>query len=298
MILLDYNQVCLSAILPFSKDLKKSEDEVRNLVRHIILSNILTYKKKYGSEYGNVIICCDGREYWRKEVFPYYKGSRKKSRDNSDLNWKLIFDVLSEMRQDLIDYFPYKVININRAEADDIIAILAEWSQNNELIQEGMFEEPQKMMIISSDGDFLQLQKYNNVSQWSPNTKKLLKMSHRDLHEKYITHIVKGDSGDGIPNIMTKDEVLVTEGIRQNTVSAKRLAEFIEVGKSACKTDDEIRNWDRNERLISFECIPSDIQEEIVTTYNATTPKRDSMKLMNYLMKHRCNLLLSELGNF
>jgi 5'-3' exonuclease len=298
MILLDYNQVCLSAILPFSKDLKKSEDEVRNLVRHIILSNILTYKKKYGSEYGNVIICCDGREYWRKEVFPYYKGSRKKSRDNSDLNWKLIFDVLSEMRQDLIDYFPYKVININRAEADDIIAILAEWSQNNELIQEGMFEEPQKMMIISSDGDFLQLQKYNNVSQWSPNTKKLLKMSHRDLHEKYITHIVKGDSGDGVPGILGDDDTIITEGKRTPRMSAKRLAEFIDQGKKACQNDTEIRNWDRNEQLISFNFIPIDIKESIIKEFVLSKPKRDSMKLMNYLMKHRCNLLLSELGNF
>jgi hypothetical protein len=298
MILLDYSQVCLSAILPFSKDLNKSDDEVRNLVRHVVLSNILTYKKKYGKEYGNIVVCCDGREYWRKDVFQYYKGSRKKNRDKSDLNWKLIFDILSEMRQDLIDTFPYKVIHINRAEADDVIAVLAEWSQANELVQEGMFEEPEKMMIVSSDGDFLQLQKYNNVSQWSPNTKKLLKMSHRDLHEKYITHIVKGDSGDGVPNILSKDEVLVTDGIRQTPLSAKRLAEFIEVGKSACRTEDEIRNWDRNETLISFECIPTDIQEEIINTYNTSTPKRDSMKLMNYFMKHRCNLLLSELGNF
>lgn len=298
MILLDYSQVCLSAILPFSKDLKKSDDEVRNLVRHVVLSNILGYKKKYSNEYGDIVICCDGREYWRKEVFPYYKGSRKKSRDNSDLNWKLIFDILSEMRQDLIDYFPYKVININRAEADDIIAILAEWSQNNELIQEGMFEEPQKMMIISSDGDFLQLQKYNNVSQWSPNTKKLLKMSHRDLHEKYITHIVKGDSGDGVPGILGDDDTIITEGKRTPRMSAKRLAEFIDQGKKACQNDTEIRNWDRNEQLISFNFIPIDIKESIIKEFVLSKPKRDSMKLMNYLMKHRCNLLLSELGNF
>ena len=99
MILLDYSQVCLSAILPFSKDLNKSDDEVRNLVRHVVLSNILTYKKKYGKEYGNIVVCCDGREYWRKDVFQYYKGSRKKNRDKSDLNLKLIFDILSDIYQ-------------------------------------------------------------------------------------------------------------------------------------------------------------------------------------------------------
>lgn len=297
MIIIDYSQVSIAAITLFKNELHKSDDEVRNIIRHVILSSILTYKKKYGQEYGNVVIACDGRKYWRKGIFPYYKGSRKKNREKSDLNWTLIFDIIAEIKQDLIDYFPYKVVNVQRAEADDVIAVLCEWTQTNEL-QEGIFEDPQKVVIISSDGDFLQLQQWDNINQYSPNVKKLLHLNKRELHEKKITHIVKGDSGDGIPSILNKDDVLITEGIRQTPVSAKRLAEFIEQGKDACRTDEERRNWDRNEQLVSFDFIPKDIKEEIVNTYLACTSKRDSMRMMNYLMNKKCRLLLDELNNF
>ncbi len=297
MIIIDYSQVCLASILQFSSDLKKSDDEVRNLIRHIVLSSILTYKKKY-SEYGQIVIACDGRNYWRKDVFPYYKACRKKNRDKSDLNWTLIFNIISEIKQELIDYFPYHVINIDKCEADDIIAVLSEWSQTNDLVIDGFDVSPQKVMIISSDGDFLQLQQWNNINQFSPNVKKLLHLNRRELHEKKITHIVKGDSGDGIPSILNKDDVLITEGVRQTPVSAKRLAEFIEQGKDACRTDEERRNWDRNEQLVSFDKIPDTIKQEIIDTYINCNPKRDAMKIMNFLMTKKCRLLLDELNNF
>lgn len=297
MILIDYNQVSLAALLTFTKDLSKSEEEVRNLVRHVVISNILQYKKKYGQKYGEVVICCDGKEYWRKEVFPYYKGDRKKNREASDIDWKMIFSALDEMRTDLKEVFPYKVMHLNRMEADDVIATLCKWSQNNELNQTGLFEEPQKMMIISSDQDFLQLQKYENVDQFSPRIKKQLTMNKKDLYEKYITHIVKAGD-DGIPNILSADDSIVTEGVRQSTVSSKRLAEFMELGKDACRNELERRNWDRNERLISFEFIPSDIEEEIIQAYIDCKPNKDRMKIMTYLAKKKCRLLLDELNNF
>lgn len=297
MILIDYSQVSLATILTFRPELQKSPDEVRHLIRHVVLSNILNYKKKYGKEYGEVVICCDGRKYWRREVFPYYKGDRKKNREKSDFDWNLIFEVLDEMKSDLKEYFPYKVINLDRAEADDVIAVLTEWVQTNELVQDGLYESPQKMMIVSSDHDFLQLQKYDGVAQFSPNTKKLLKMTHKDLYEKYITHIVKAGD-DGIPNILSNDNVLVTEGVRQTPVSAKRLAEFIELGKKACRNATEIRNWDRNERMISFAFIPQDVKDEIISTYIESNPKRNSMKLMEYLMNKKCRNLLDCLGDF
>lgn len=296
MILVDYNQVSLSAILTFKHDLMKSPDEVKNLIRHVTLSNILQYKKKYGNEYGEVVICCDGRKYWRKEVFPYYKGDRKKSREQSDLDWNLIFNTLDEMRNDIRDHFPYRVIHLDRAEADDVIAVLCEWTQTNELT-DGLYQEPQKTIIISSDADFLQLQKWDNIYQFSPRIKKQLTMTKQDLWEKYITHIVKAGD-DGIPGLLAEDDTLVTPGKRTPPMSAKRLAEFIDLGKDACRNDTERRNWDRNEQLISFAFIPEDVKQSIIDAYIQNKPKRDSMKLMNYLMKHKCRLLMDELGNF
>ena len=151
MILIDYSQVALASILTFQRELKGTESEVKNLIRHVTLSTLKSYKKKYGKEYGELVICCDGRKYWRREVFEHYKANRKKMRDNSDLDWHLIFDTLNEMRQEIADNFPWRVVHVDRAEADDIIAILTKWAQENDLHAEGLIEEPQKILILSSD---------------------------------------------------------------------------------------------------------------------------------------------------
>jgi hypothetical protein len=297
MILVDYSQVALAAILTFQRELKGDEAEVKNLIRHVTLSTIKSYKKKYGKEYGELVICCDGRKYWRKEFFEQYKGSRKKNRDASDLDWKLIFDTLSEMREDIGKHFPWRVIHVDRAEADDVIAIMSKWLQDNQLVQEGLVEETQKVLILSSDKDFKQLQLYPTVKQWSPMQKKYITATKQEIRDFMIEHIVKGDTGDGVPNILSKDDVFMI-GERQKPMSAKRLAEFIDKGFDACKNDDERRNWHRNATLVDFQFIPEDVQKSIVDTYLSNKPNGDKMTVMNYLMEHRCRLLLEELEDF
>jgi hypothetical protein len=297
MILIDYSQVALASILTFQQDLKSGDqDKVINLIRHVTLSSIKSFKKKYGKEYGEIVLCCDGRKYWRRDFFQYYKAGRKKARDKSDLPWTLIFDTLNAMRQDVAEHFPYRVMHIDEAEADDIIAVLCKWSQENALVEEGLVTEPQKMLILSSDHDFIQLQKYDNVTQWSPNTKKYINATLKELHEKTITHIVKAGD-DGIPNILSKDDVFMT-GERQKPVSAKRLQEFIENGFIACKNDEERRNWHRNATLVDFKFIPEQIEKSIIECYLNNPPKGDKMKAMKYLMEHRCRLLLEEIEEF
>jgi 5'-3' exonuclease len=297
MILVDFSQVALSTILTFQRELKGTESEVKNLIRHVTLSSIKNYKKKYGKEYGDVVICCDGRKYWRRDYFPNYKAGRKKAREASDLNWALIFDTLSEMRDDIAKYFPYRVLHVERCEADDIIAVLTRYAQNNELVREGLVEEPQKILIVSSDKDFKQLQLYPNVKQWSPMLKKFISASRQDIIDYKIEHIVKGDAGDGVPSILNSDDIFVL-GERQKPISAKRLAEFIENGEAACRNDEEKRNYSRNQTLVDFECIPSEINEEILNTYLNTKPTGDKMSIFNYLVEHRCNLLLNDIEDF
>ncbi len=301
MILVDYSQVALATILTFQRELKGTEAEVKNLIRHVVLSTIKSYKKKYGKEYGQIVIATDGRKYWRKEVFEHYKASRKKARDASDLDWKLIFDTMSEIRDDLAVYFPYKVIKYDRAEADDIIAVLTEYVQTHELIQEGLMEEAQKVLILSSDKDFKQLQlapySSGNVKQWSPMVKKFITATKQEILDFTIEHIVKGDAGDGVPNILSKDDVFVV-GERQKPVSAKRLAEFYDKGIDACRNDEERRNWQRNATLVAFDNIPKDVKDAIIEAYLNSKPTNDKMKIMNYLIEHRCRLLLDELEDF
>jgi hypothetical protein len=263
----------------------------------VTLSTLKSYKKKYGKDYGELVICCDGRKYWRKEFFEYYKGMRKSNRDKSDLDWKLIFDTLSEMREDLAKVFPYRVLHVDRAEADDIIAVMVKYLQENLLVQEGLVEEPQKVLILSSDKDFKQLQLFNNVKQWSPMQKKYITATQKEIIEHKIEHIVKGDTGDGVPNILSKDDVFM-KGERQKPMSAKRLQEFFDNGFIACKTDEERRNWQRNVTLVDFDFIPPDVSEDIIKAYINTQPSGDKMTIMNYLIEHRCRLLLDELEDF
>ena len=297
MILVDYSQVALAAILTFQRELKGTESEVKNLIRHVTLSTLKSYKKKYGKEYGELVICCDGRKYWRKEFFEFYKGMRKSNRDKSDLDWKLIFDTLSEMREDISQHFPYRVMHIDRAEADDIIAVMTQYLQENLLIQDGLVEEPQKILILSSDKDFKQLQLYPTVKQWSPMQKKYITATKKEIVEHKIEHIVKGDTGDGVPNILSKDDVFM-KGERQKPVSAKRLQEFFDNGFTACRNDEERRNWHRNTTLVDFDHIPPDVKESIIVSYISSKPKGDKMSIMNYLMEHRCRLLLDEIEDF
>lgn len=297
MILVDYSQTALNSILSFQRELKGGDQEVINLIRHIVLTTLQSYKKKYGKEYGEIVVCCDGRNYWRRDYFKHYKAGRKKAREESGLPWKLIFDTISQMKEDIANHFPYKVLNIDKAEADDIIAVLCEWTQENGLIQQGLIEDKQPVIIISSDHDFKQLHRFDNVKQYSPKVKKLIKAEKDYMTNGHIQHIVKA-SDDGIPNILSPDDIFLQEGVRQNVVSAKRLAEFIEHGFNACRTDDEKRNWHRNTTLIDFAHIPQDLKNEIVDSYINTKVVNDKMQIMNYLIKHRCRLLLDNLEDF
>lgn len=290
MILIDYSQVALANILSFKTELTKgTEGEIKNLIRHCVLSSLKFYKKKYYKEYGELVICCDGKKYWRKDFFPNYKASRKKAREESDLDWKLIFDTMSEIRDDLKENFPYKVMHIDTAEADDIIAVLTKSTQ-----EFGCHEE---VMIVSSDKDFKQLHKYDNVRQYSPIQKKQVTIAAREIHPFTVEHVVRGDSGDGIPNILSTDDIFLVEG-RQTPVSKKRLQEFIDNGFDACKNDVERRNWHRNTTLVNFDFIPEQVSTEILDSYRLNNVKGDKMSIMKYLMDHRCRMLLDELEDF
>ena len=289
MIILDFNQICLASIMTMQKEVKNNDEKAnKDLIRHVALSSIKSYKKKYGKDYGDIVIASDGRGYWRKDFFPNYKASRKKSRDKSDFDWTFIFETLNEIRDDLREHFPYKVICLPKCEADDVIGVLALQTQ-----EFGMHEP---VMIVSSDKDFKQLQKYDNVAQYSPMLKKLVKVNKKELKEWMVEHIVKGDSGDGIPNIMSADDVFISEE-RQKSVSSKRLAEFMERGFDACQTDAERRNWQRNSTLVDFEYIPEEVKQSIIAEYEKpATGNKNSV--MNYLIKNRCRLLLNEIEDF
>ena len=292
MILLDFSQVGISSILAFRDEIaSKSPQEVKSIIRHGILNAIRSYNLKYRTDYGQMIIACDGRNYWRKAFFPYYKASRKKDRESSDINWKLVFECLNEIREDLIQYFPYKVIRHDQAEADDVLAILTMMTQE--------FGRYEPVCVVTGDKDAKQLLKYDNVIQYSPMLKKQVKLTKKELREWMTEHVVKGDGSDGIPSIMSADDFYMQEDRgRQKSINAKRLAEFVERGIDACQNDDERARYQRNQTLVDFEFIPDDVRAEVIELFDTTKPTGDKNSIFNYLVKHRCRNLLENLQDF
>ena len=257
-----------------------------NMVRHMILNSLRSYKVKFGDEYGEMIIACDNTNYWRKQIFPYYKANRKKNIENSELDWKNIFECLNKIRAELKEYFPYRIIEVETAEADDVIATLV-----------NKFGSPlnnnvEKILILSGDKDFIQLHKYVNVQQYDPTRKKWI---NHDDPEKYLQeHIMRGDSGDGIPNILSEDNCFVV-GDRQRPLTAKKIDFYM---KNPNNMETKIaRNYYRNAQLIDLTFIPDVIREEVVKQYESQTG-RDRSKLLNYFISKKLRNLTDHLSDF
>jgi 5'-3' exonuclease len=282
-ILVDLNQVLIAGIMVQiggQKNLTIDEDMVRPMVLNILRNHI----KKFKSEYGDVILCCDNENYWRKAYFPFYKAHRKKSREASPIDWNMIFKTINVIRQELKDNFPYKMINVANAEADDVIGVLSPLLATNE-----------KVLIISSDGDFLQLQKYKNVNQYSPKIKKMLKTSNPEMDLKQ--KIIGGDKGDGIPNMLSPHNTFVL-GIRQKTMTEKKMEQLSNIELTESSLEGEQYNYYiRNKTLIDFNYIPSDIRTNIVDTYN-DTKANSRMKLFNYLAEKKLKNLMEVIEDF
>jgi hypothetical protein len=261
---------------------KKPVEE--NLVRHMILNVIRTYVKKFKETHGpEVVIACDNRNYWRRDFFPQYKASRKKSRDASGHDWNSIFECLHKIKEELKLYSPYKVIDVDTAEADDIIAVLTM-----------KYAAHGKVMILSSDKDFAQLQKFPNVEQFSPILKKFIKEPLPSVQLKQM--IIRGDKGDGIPNIMSPD-VVFTEGGRQKPITEAKIIVWLNQEPKEFCNEDMLRNYKRNELLIDLTLIPESLQKTIIDTYESTTAKTRQV-FMNYMIANRLKNLLEIIDEF
>jgi hypothetical protein len=285
MILVDLNQVLLAGLMAQIANAKNVKLE-ESLIRHMILNIIRSHLKNFRKEYGEVVLCSDNRKYWRKEFFPFYKAGRKKSRKNSDLDWHLIFDMLAKFKVELKENFPYKVIDVEGAEADDIIGTLVPRHIMNENI-----------LIISSDGDFLQLQMYNgrskySVKQYNPTQKKLL-ISENPLDE-LKQKIINGDKGDGIPNILSPSDTFVRE-IRQKVMTEAKLTKFMSEHYTEYDENSKI-GFSRNQTLIDLRNIPGDIQSKIINTYEETVPVKG--KLLDYFIANKLFNLMEVIEEF
>lgn len=282
MILIDLNQVLLSGLMAQiagQKNIKLEE----SLIRHMVLNILRSHVKQFRGEYGEVVLCCDNKKYWRKEFFPFYKAGRKKTREKSDLDWHLIFDILGNLKRELKENFPYKVIDVEGAEADDIIGTLTPLYSSNE-----------KVLILSSDGDFLQLQQYKNVKQYNPTQKKFVKSENPllELKEK----IISGDKGDGIPNVLSPADCFVRD-LRQKPITKNKMQQMLNEAYGDWEDENARIGFSRNQTLIDLRQIPDDIKNLIIDTYNNTKPSPRS-KLINYFMEKKLKNLMDVIEEF
>ena len=279
MILIDYNGIAVSNVVTQKMDI----DE--NLVRHMILNSIRMHRSKHRAKYGEVVICADGFKNWRKDVYPQYKFKRKADRKVSKIDWKDLFRITNMVLEEIKENFPYKVVECDRCEADDIIGVLCEDAQE--------FGRGQDVMIISGDKDFAQLQKYSNVSQYSPITRKYIK--EPTPRKQLIELILKGDTADGVPNVLSGDDVFV-DGTRQTPLRKNILDKLISDPKS--QGEEVYRNYLRNKKLIDLAETPKDIKEEIIYNYENQDKRANKGKVFPFLIEKQCRLLLDDLQDF
>jgi len=279
MILLDYNAIAIGNFVVQ----KVAVDE--NMIRHMILNSIRMYRQKFGKEYGEMVIVADGMNNWRKDVFPNYKVKRKKNREESSIDWTEAFRIIGMVRDEIRDNFPYKVVHQDGCEADDSIAHIAMSTQE--------FGRYEPVMIISADGDFKQLQVHKNIRQYSPLTKKLVVEKNPKL--ELANKILKGDSGDGVPNVMSDDNVFL-ESRRQSILSAKKREALLD--DPMALGEEVYRNYLRNKKLIDLSETPSSVIKNIINTYDSQDPSSNKGKVLNYLIQKRCKLLIESVGEF
>jgi len=290
MILIDFTQIAIGSLMVA---INRGGEEVDDtLVRHLVLNNLRYYRSRFTEKYGELVICCDSKHYWRRDYFPNYKANRKKDRASSGYDWDFIFTTLNGVRDEIKEHFPYKVLEVYGAEADDIIAILIKQVQ----------DDPDNI-IISSDKDFIQLHGFH-VKQYSPVSKKFVNST--PPLEYLREHIIKGDRSDGVPNVLSPDDTF-TESKRQKPIRKTMLITLTEAMEkwepqdlfqlAKCNRDTWVRNWQRNETLINLDKIPNDIRDKILREFK-NAPTGDRSKLFNYFVEKKLNNLIQSIGDF
>ena len=279
MIIIDMNQISLASLM-MDMNMRRSNTVDEGMVRHMILNSIRMYRQQFHNDYGEVILTYDSKHYWRREVFPQYKAGRKKGRENDKKDWDAIFNCLNKIKAEFRENLPYKYLEVYGAEADDIIATLCK-------------NYSEKIMIISGDKDFIQLQKYPNVEQFSPILKK--HVNGHDPNTYIKEHILKGDTSDGIPNVLSSDNTFV-DGLRQRPLGRKKIENWL--SKDIDDLNDEVkRNYQRNDKLINLDNVP-EILEKVIMDEFTKAPCGDRSKLLNYFIQSRLKNLTNEIGEF
>lgn len=284
-ILVDYNQVMLASLFVSIGNHTNAEVD-ENMIRHMFLNSLRFNRKKFTEDFGEIVICADGKNSWRREAFPYYKAGRRKSREESELDWNELFRIINTIRSELTEHFPYKVLHFDHCEADDIIGVICH-TYGTEMNTGG-----EQFLILSGDKDYQQLQRYANVKQYNPVLKKWVQNSNPDKY--LIEHIIRGDGGDGVPNILSADNSIVV-GERQKALTAKRMEELMK-GPDFMDETTKTRYF-RNKMMIDLNEVPEKYKKQIVEAYE-TEKNTGRSQLFNFFVQKKLKNLLTDIQDF
>lgn len=285
MILVDYSPVITAAACVAFTGRDRVEMNVDTL-RIMTLNSLKLYRKKFKLQYGELVLCIDSGNSWRRDLFPYYKARRVDARAESPMDWDSLYKYMGIIEEEIKEYFPYKVIRVPRCEADDIIAILAK-----RFAGENPFD---RNLIISGDKDFRQLQVYGNVDQWSNVQKKMIVENYPEEYLK--SHIIRGDTGDGVPNMLSPDDTFVTKK-RQKVLTEGRMQYYTSVALEDL-SESERRGYDRNKILVDLiHEIPKEYEDAINKEFD-DVKVAPSNRVMTYLAKNRMRSLIEEIQEF
>lgn len=287
MILVDNSQIVLSSIFSqYPNPETIVENDPINLIRHITLNTYRHIKEKFGKDYGDLVICQDSTNYWRKDIFPFYKANRKRAQQDNQKYWDVIYGAMKTIRNEVAENMPYKNIKVDRCEADDIIGVLAKNLHASESI-----------LIVSNDKDFQQLLYYPNVQLYSPHKKTMVECADPTMF--LFEQIVRGDSSDGIPNILSDEDTFLVDTKRQKPITAKRLAEFNASMISDLSNGNNtapVQAFRRNQSLIDLSMIPEIYEQEILKAFNQ--PLINNHKMFNYFVENKLTHLMKDLTSF
>ena len=281
MILVDLNQVMISNLMAQNRG-NLSELPSKDTVRHSILNTIRAFNVKFKEEYGEMVLCADAADPWRRDIFPNYKHQRRVGRVESQIDWDGLFKIMSDIREEFINKLPFKVLHVDKCEADDVIATLC--AQQTEDLY----------LIISGDKDFIQLQHYGNVYQFSPLLKSFIG-EQLDAKVFLREQIIKGDRSDGVPNILSDDDIFLRDE-RQRPINKKRLEEWSNIDNIPLGSETR-KYYDRNKKLIDLSMIPKDITESIINRYK-NYKVNDRSQLLQYFIDNKLKALIENINDF
>lgn len=288
--LIDFSNILYSTFYGSVGAKNVLDEEKVAMWRYFIFNTLLKIKRVTKAD--EIVLCMDdsSKKYWRREVFPYYKAKRSIDRAKSTIDYDKFFESVDIFVDDLKN-IPFKQVKVPGAEGDDCIAILCEYLTSNR----------EQITVVSVDKDLQQLQRYSNVVCYNPVTDQFVKCE--DTHTFLMMHIIKGDSGDGVPNILSEDNIFMQDGKRQKSITQKKLDEMLDIGLEEWLIRNQlVDNYERNRTMVelSSEIIPKSIKHDIIYSYNNYEKPSGNlyMNVAGLMDKYNIRGLKDRIGDF